>query len=630
MYAGSLAEMNLTAFGWLLYDNLWGLLGLISIVIFPFTWTLLSTVYDALKQHGIVGYKASMAAFNTLFPSFIVMMAVYAVACIPSVPLNIDAWEYNQICVASDGSTQETPVLKPGATGTPLDTAEQLVSGHLRPIDAEVPLLWDIVMRMGAGIGRAMNSAGVCPLNVTSLDHDLRQMTIADPAVRAELGQFTQDCYLPARSKFMQAMQSGTLTTVPTVNDAVNADQYFAAAYREWRAAAPPNADNTEVFNRTQDPDYIGSHFFLQTPGLYAPVSAAQHTVQGQTLHASIPIAGWPYDPIRDCSRITAKDDLGNAWCTSPRNPDYANNYGSPTCDEWWSDPDRGLLQKLRQEAENPWHIPPSAPAYVPNAMSTQLNTVITSINPAATKSDAWLADKIVATALANDPVAQQSILDKLMEKASGVAAWWSKKENKLTAIGSLIAAPFVGTVDALTATGVAAKLASAAADFYGMAWVVKHAYPIAQAYLMMFFIAFLPIMLVASMYDPARLLQFVMLFMAIQFLGPWRYIVEYLDEWLFSIMYPDQWGKLGTDMLMKTPERLLVDITTTSMYTIFPFVLLWLVTLAGMGAAQSAGKVFDSNSMAGFTSGAVRSIGGGLDKYVASKIKTYLRNREK
>ena len=618
MFAGSLAEMHLVAFGWLIYDNLWALFAFVGLTIFPFTWMLFSTVFDAVKKHGVVSPKASESAFHTVFPSFIIMTGIYTIACIPSVPLRVDAWEYSQICVANDGTTQESPVMTPGATGTPLDTAAQLARGNLRPIDAEVPILWDIVMRLGSGVGRAMNSSGVCPSQVTSLDHELRQMSIDDPAVRAELGQFTQDCYLPARGRYMRAMQSGTLDTVPTVNDAVNPDQYFSAMHREWRTAAPPNADNNEVFNRTQDPDYIGSRFFLATPGLYAPAVPGQYRTQVDTLKASVPIAGWSYDPYRDCSRHSA---AAGDFCTNPnRNSDMANNFGSPTCDEWWSDPDRGLQQKLRRAAENPWNIPVTAPAYVENAMSTRLNNLITSVNPAAAKSDAWLADKIVATALANDPGAQQSILDKLTDTASGVSDWWSKRENKLAAVGTLIAAPFVLTSNALISAGMAAKLGSMAADFYGVAWVVKHAYPIAQAYLTMFFIALLPIMLLGSLYDPARLLQFVMMFMAIQFLGPWRFIVEYLDEWLFSIMYPDQWGFMGTDMLLRTPERLLIDVTTTSMCTIFPFVLLWLVTMAGVAGAKSAGEAFRSDQLQSATRGTIRTLGGGIGKMVGKK----------
>ncbi len=613
MFAGSLAEMNLTAFGWLIYGSLWALLGFIGIVMFPFTWVLISSIYDAVKKYGVTGPKASEAAFHTVFPSFIVMMGVYTVAAIPAVPLDVDSWEYSQICVESDGTTQESPVVQLGATGTPLDTAAQLARGNLRVIDAEVPILWDIVMRIGSGIGRAMNSSGICPSQVTSMDHDLRQMNIDDPAVRAELGQFTKDCFLPARGRYMRAMQQGTLDTVPTVNDAVNPDQYFAAQFREWRSAAPPNAESNEVFNRSQDPDYIGSRFFLNTPGLYAPAVPGQYDTQVDTLKASVPVAGWSYDPYRDCSRHNA---AAGDFCTNPsRNSDLANNYGSPTCDEWWSDPDRGLQQKLRRVAENPLNIPESAPLYVENSMSTRLNNLITSVNPAAAKSDAWLADKIVATALANDPVAQQSILDKLTDTASDVADWWGKRENKLAAIGTLIAAPFVLTSDALVSAGMAAKLGSMAADFYGVAWVVKHAYPVAQAYLMFFFIAMLPIMLVGSMYDPSRILQFVMMFMAIQFLGPWRFIVEYLDEWLFSIMYPDQWGFLGTDMLLRTPERLLVDVTTTAMYTIFPFILLWLVAIMGVEAASGMKDGLKMDNLQKLSSAVGRNLGAGLGK---------------
>lgn len=614
MYLGSLPELHLMAFGWMLYDNLWALLTFVGLAMFPFAWTISTTMYDAIKRYGITSPDTPIAAFHSVFPSFILMMGIYALACIPTVPLQVADWEYTKICTVNGVEQPISQTMTPGNTGTPADAA-QLISGALRPIDAEVPILWDVIMRIGAGVSRALNSGGACPNNTSYLDKELRNMSFSgDPALQAELGQFVHDCFLPARGRFMRAAQNGTLNNVPTVNDAVNPDQYFAARFRDWRDSPPPNQHIDEVFSREKDPDYIGSRFYLDTPGLYAPAVPGQYHLQVDTLKASVPIAGWSYEPGRDCQRHNAA--AGN-FCTNPsRNSDLANNYGSPTCDEWWSDPNRGLQQKLVQaaEASNPIEIN-NAPPMPP---SEALSNVIVSTT-GENRSDQWFNDKIIATTLVNDVTVDESVLEQaidVVDKVSDVAqtAWNYITENPWSSLGKgaggLALTGVAVKAGAAASAAVLVNLALNAVDFYTVSWIVKHAYPIAQAYLQLFFIAMLPFILIGSMYDIGRLLQAALLFLAIQFLSPWRFVVEYLDERLFEIMFPEA-STWGTDMVLKMPERILLDIVTTSMYTILPFILLWLVALAGADAAQSAGQAFKADNLSKLTSGTIKALGG-------------------
>ena len=117
MYVGSLPMMHLLSYGWMLYDNLWGLLGVLSITIFPFTWLLISTVFDSVKRHGLGNLRSGTAAFHVILPSFIVMMAVYTAACVPTQPLDVSSWEYSNLCEAPNGGVQVTNAGSPGSTG---------------------------------------------------------------------------------------------------------------------------------------------------------------------------------------------------------------------------------------------------------------------------------------------------------------------------------------------------------------------------------------------------------------------------------------------------------------------------------------------------------------------------------
>lgn len=596
MFVGSLAEMHLTAYGWMLYDSLWGLFAFVGLTVFPFTWILFNGIFDAVKKHGIASPVASEAAFHAVFPSFVLMMGIYSIACLPTIPLNIQTWEYSEICSTPD-TVQELERLQLGSTGTSLDLIN-ITRGSMVPADAKVPILWDIVMRIGSGVGRALNTGGSCINNLSYIDKNLREMRIEDQPLRAELAQFTADCFVPAKNRYNRALQQGNLNTVPTVNDAVNPDQYFAAQYRDWRDSPPLNRENDEILSREEDANYVGSRFFLNTPGLYAPAVPGQFHLQVDTLKATVPIAGWSYDPFRDCQHNNA---AAGDFCTNPsRNSDLANNYGSPTCDEWWkgSGSILGLQEKLRRSAEGSFKYQGMSPSDVLNA------TIAETQGPEFSKTDAWLADKIVSTALANDEVTQQSVKDVLVDAYSS-----AKNTVASLAVGKFLTGIFSSAQGAAVAGPVAANLAINAVDFYSTSWIVRQSYPIMQAYLMLFFIAMLPIMLVGSIFDVGRLLQFLMIFLAIQFLSPWRFIVEYLDSQLFEIMYPDA-TSWGTAVSM-TPERILVDVTTTAMYGVFPLVLLWLVSMAGADGAQSAKAAFNSESLSRMSSSSIRALAG-------------------
>lgn len=616
MYVGSLPELHLMGYGWMLYNNIWALLAFVGLVMFPFTWTIATALFDAVKRHGFSSGDAPIAAFHSVFPSFILMMGIYGLACVPVVPLNVQAWEYTKLCTANGVPQPQAPTMTFGNTGTPADALAQLANGALQPGDARVPILWDVIMRIGAGVSRALNSGGACLTRSTFLDKELRKMTFGgDPGLQAELGQFVQDCYLPARGRFMRAMQNGTLTTVPTPASAVNPDQYFAARYRDWRGNPPPNQRTDEVFDRSHDPDYLGSRFYLETPGLYAPAIPGQYDQQVSTLKASKAIAGWPYDPIRDCPHYNAAS--GDFCTNAARNSDMANNRGSPTCDEWWGDDTLGLKNKLVNA------IGGSATQYMQGwealTIGEALNATIQQTDGEG-RSDNWIIDKLIATTLANDTTTQESILEMPIDEEGGEITRLGAGGTggmEVVIAGAMQLKNLGGKAAAATtaAFNVGSTLASHAVDFYTASWIVKNAYPIAQAYLLLFFIAMLPFMLVGSMYDIGRLLQIAMIFLAIQFLSPWRFVVEYLDERLFEIMFPDLWGFLGTDQVLKAPERILLEITTTAMYTIFPFILLWLVTLAGADAAAGAGKAFNVEKLADLSRGLTKGVAAGMGK---------------
>ena len=125
-------------------------------------------------------------------------------------------------------------------------------------------------------------------------EQQARLATIADPRLRQEVSRFFSECYIPTRSKY-QAVQ-------PT-----------SAAI----------AGLLETYG-SDDPDWLGSHVYRETPGYY------------DTRRPASSIVGWVYVVARD----------------TEYDPADAPIWGKPYCNEWWADSAIGLRQKLVAEAD--------------------------------------------------------------------------------------------------------------------------------------------------------------------------------------------------------------------------------------------------------------------------------------
>ncbi|WP_152625484.1 conjugal transfer protein TraG N-terminal domain-containing protein, partial [Pseudomonas amygdali] len=117
---------------------------------------------------------------------------------------------------------------------------------------------------------------------------DVNRARINDPLLAQEVADFTNDCYALARSRLF--MTQPTLT-----NEQLN------------------------------DVNWIGSRFFLQTPGYY------DDGFSGFRSHS--PRTRWPYDATRDAGL-----------------PQTTGGGGFPTCTQWWSDASIGLRARLLEQ----------------------------------------------------------------------------------------------------------------------------------------------------------------------------------------------------------------------------------------------------------------------------------------
>jgi hypothetical protein len=151
-----------------------------------------------------------------------------------------------------------------------------------------------VVLATSSGINHAVIEGLPSAADMRTYEQQARLATIADPRLRQEVSQFFSECYISARSKYQAEKPS--LSAITELLDNYGPD----------------------------DPDWLGSHVYRETPGYY------------DTFRASTPITGWAYAPARDTEYEVADPP----------------EWGRPYCNEWWADDDIGLRQKLVAEAD--------------------------------------------------------------------------------------------------------------------------------------------------------------------------------------------------------------------------------------------------------------------------------------
>jgi hypothetical protein len=271
MGVNSYAEIFTTLIGWHLYGVIWDVLASTGIVFLPFVWIIVENWRAAFIDGEEAGGAA--AGLRAIEVEIYIGLFVMLIACVPN---GITTLNRADVFYAPPATTANpTPVT---ATGdSPQSTFGSTLGGT--PPEVRVPAWWYTVMAISSGVTTAIISgAGLSLDDLRKVVDASRRASIDDARLRYEAQRFYNECYVPARSRYLAEPQSPT-----------------AAA-----ALAKHGADDTE---------WIGSHAFREDPDLYP------------TMHAERQVPGWPVDPVRDADVATA-----------PIPPDW----GRPTCKEWW------------------------------------------------------------------------------------------------------------------------------------------------------------------------------------------------------------------------------------------------------------------------------------------------------
>jgi hypothetical protein len=271
-------EMVMLMIGWVVNNALWSSLMQTGLALVPFVALIVSEWFK-VRQEGEDEGNKGVLLIARIETRLYAMVICYVFTCVPMMSLSFNP--VNAI-ERTNGSGQSCSVAVIGQG--------QWGSNTLNSIDgqsAEIPLWWALVHAVSKGVTNVAVSSIPCSPDLQAITSEIDAQEITDPGLKRELVEFQQQCYGAARNLLFQ--QGGSIEAL-----------------------------------EAQDVDWLGSEFFLDTPGYY------------DSFYAGRPIAGFPYDANRDQARPG----------TGPGRPGY------PSCRQWWENGESGLYARLHDQVD--------------------------------------------------------------------------------------------------------------------------------------------------------------------------------------------------------------------------------------------------------------------------------------
>ncbi|WP_418648285.1 conjugal transfer protein TraG N-terminal domain-containing protein [Thauera butanivorans] len=274
LYTTDYLEYYLTLVAWIVHNGIWATLIASGVFALPFLAIIIQEWLRARAEgadEGNKGVLSSVRIENRVWVAIVVVLF----AGVPFIDVDFNTLRFDR----------SRSVQCQVNVSLPADTGWSQSFSTLNNQSAKVPVWWFFMH----AISRALTGASVAAIPCGT---DLRQMRMAidatridDPVLAQEVADFTHDCYGPARARLFMNR--------PSLND----EQMY-------------------------DVTWIGSRFFLDTPGFY------------DTYRSRTPREGWPYDGTRDAGLAEAPSGAGY-----------------PTCRQWWADGD-GLRARLLAQVD--------------------------------------------------------------------------------------------------------------------------------------------------------------------------------------------------------------------------------------------------------------------------------------
>ncbi|PHM64181.1 conjugal transfer protein TraG [Xenorhabdus stockiae] len=248
MTANSYLEYFLTLLGWVINNGLWHILIATGLFTLPLVVKVIAvwlTVRECGEEDGQAGLQSLARIENTLYGAFFVMV----VCCVPLVNVSLTTLQYDTSRAKSCGTWTPT---------TPDNSGYAPVMSSLNNQTASVPLWWAVVHRLSKGLTQAAVASIPCRPDLRQLRFDVQHTRISNPALAAELQDFTHDCYALALYQWKQRDQEH-ITDPIILNDIdwLGSRTFLAGDYRTLQSRLP-RADFPWQENRDNGRPYTG------------------------------------------------------------------------------------------------------------------------------------------------------------------------------------------------------------------------------------------------------------------------------------------------------------------------------------------------------------------------------------
>lgn len=311
MELDSYLEIFTTMYGWAFANIIGEVLTGTGLVALPFGLIVFSVWRDAKESaSGGAGAQELIDAVMTrILIAVFVYMTCFAVTPYTSL-VSVNLRYTPQASLANP--TPTTGSLNTG-TGSSYDNAlRDARDGTMSPSGglSYVPAWWFTVMSISSGINNAVRYGLSSARSDIRMVEDLaRTATIEDPQLLHQIQRFYSECFVPARSRYLQ-MDRSTLSA------------------NGMAIIAESNTDYGPT-----DVDWMGSQLFRTEPGFYG------------TMRSYEPVQNFVIDLNRDTDYIA-----GGAPGT-PEENDVNPTWGRPTCAEWWLDGGNGVRTRMVNHA---------------------------------------------------------------------------------------------------------------------------------------------------------------------------------------------------------------------------------------------------------------------------------------
>ena len=275
LYTTDYLEYYLTLVAWIINNGIWDVLVASGIFSLPFLAIIVQEWLKARAEgadEGNKGVLSSMRIENRVWVAIVVILF----AGIPFIQVDLSTIQFDR--TRSTQCQVNVPV--------PADTNWSASFTTINNQSARVPVWWFFMHALSKAVTGAAVAAIPCGTDLRQMRMEIDSTRIADPVLAQEVADFTHDCYGPARARLFMSR--------PTLSD--------------------------EEMN---DVTWIGSRFFLDTPGFY------------DTYRSRTPREAWPYDDTRDAGLA-----------------EVSSGGGYPTCSQWWLDSSAGLRVRLLAQVE--------------------------------------------------------------------------------------------------------------------------------------------------------------------------------------------------------------------------------------------------------------------------------------